>query len=103
VIRDSVCRIDTMLRAGRSGVSTSVTLTGFFCFRKRPLRVCVAPFNAHRPFIPGVILLWRDADHLLPSSAEVRNEWSYTSSTAISSRLGQGQVFSLLLMMFYYV
>ena len=90
-----------MLRAGRSGVWTSVILRGFFLVFENARLDCEAPFNAHRPFIPGVILLWPDADHLLPSSAEVRNEWSYASSTPISSRLGRGQVFSLLLMPFY--
>jgi hypothetical protein len=37
-------------------------------------------FNAHRPFIPGVMSLWRDADRSPPFSAEVKNEWSHIST-----------------------
>jgi hypothetical protein len=32
---------------------------------------------------PGVQKLWREADHSRPSSAEVKNAWSYTSTPLI--------------------
>jgi hypothetical protein len=42
-------------------------------------------------WVPGTLYLgvkrrWREADHSPPSSAEVKNAWSYTSTSQLKQR-----------------
>jgi hypothetical protein len=51
---------------------------------KRPDRLWGPPvllFNGYLGYFSGVKRPWRDVDHCLPSSAEVKNEWSCTSTS----------------------
>jgi hypothetical protein len=41
-------------------------------------------FNRYRYFFPGVRRPGREVDHSSSSTAEVKNEWSYTSAPPIS-------------------
>ena len=59
----------TTLRTGRSGVRIPVVTHGP---NQPPTQWIPGPF-------PGVKRPRREADHSLPSSAEVKNQWSYTS------------------------
>ena len=55
----------------------------FFCFSQRPGRLWSPPsllFNGHRGSFAGVKRLGRDVEDQPPSDAEVKNEWSYTST-----------------------
>ena len=51
-------------------------------FFSKPLRPPLVPtqppIKGHRNSLPEVKRLGREVDHLNPSSAEVKNEWSYT-------------------------
>jgi hypothetical protein len=62
---------------------------GFSLFKNvRPGRLWVPPgrlCNGYRVLFPGVKLLRREDGHLFQSSAEGRNEWSYTSVPSMSS------------------
>jgi hypothetical protein len=77
------------LRAGWSGVRVSAETAGSFPLHHRIRTGCGAhpasyPMGtSERP--------WREADHSLPSSVEVKNAWSYTSTSPISLH---GMVFS---------
>jgi len=44
-------------------------------------------FNEYRGYFTGVKWRKREVDHLIPSSAEVMSEWSYTSTSPIPSFL----------------
>jgi hypothetical protein len=53
---------------------------------KRPVRLwgpSSLVFNGYRGSFPGVKRPQREVDHSSPSSAVVRNEWSYTSAPPI--------------------
>ena len=51
-------------------------------------------FNGYRDSLPGVVRPGREADHSPSPSAEVKNEWSYTSSTFIAwTRTGSSYTF----------
>jgi hypothetical protein len=63
-------RCSDWLRAGRLGAR-------FFSSPRRPDRLCVA-HPASYPKVPGVNWPGREADHSPPTSAEVKNTWSYT-------------------------
>jgi len=55
----------------------------FFYKKGSPPRVPPPPhliLDGYRGSFPGLRRQWRDADHTQPSSAEVKNEWSYTST-----------------------
>jgi len=57
----------------------------YFRTSKGPDRLCGARslrFNEHRVSFPGVKTQGREVDHSSPSSAEVKNECSYTSNTS---------------------
>lgn len=44
---------------------------------------CNLPFNTYRSSFPWLQRLWREANHSPPSSSEVNNGWSYTSTPPI--------------------
>ena len=51
-------------------------------------------FNGYRDSLPGVVQPGREADHSRSPSAEVKNEWNYTSSTFIAlTRTGSSSTF----------
>jgi len=52
--------------------------------------------NGYRRSFPGIKRPWREADHLTPPRAEVKNEWSHTSTAFVSSRRGQGNYVTFL-------
>jgi hypothetical protein len=47
------------------------------------LRLALRPTQHPAPHVPGVTRQEREADHLPPFGAEVKNAWSYTSTTPI--------------------
>ena len=56
---------------------------GFFLNPERPDRLWGTPtflLNGSRGSFPGLKRTGRDVDNSSPSSAEVKNEWSYTST-----------------------
>jgi hypothetical protein len=58
----------------------------FFSFPKRPDRLWGPPsllFNGYRGTFPEVKWPEREVNHSSPSSAEIKNEWSYTSAPHI--------------------
>jgi hypothetical protein len=58
----------------------------FFCTSNRPDQLWGPPSlqgTKYRGSFPGVKRPWRDVDHPLPPCAEVKNEWSYTSTPQI--------------------
>jgi len=82
------------LRAGRSGFYGSIPGEGwdFFIFTTAP-RAALGPTQPPIQGVPGALSLgvkrpWCDADHSPPSSAEVKNAWSYTFTPNTSSRHG---------------
>jgi hypothetical protein len=87
---DTVVNIMTRLRAGRSRVRTRANERDF-CSTKRPDRFW-GTFKLSARWEPG-LFLWRggggskrrgsEADHSPPSSTEVKNECSYTSTPPI--------------------
>ena len=59
---------------------------GFFSSPKRPDQLWGPPrliFNWYRRSFPGVRRQGRDVDYSLPSSAEVKNKWSYKSTSPV--------------------
>jgi len=73
--------IASRLYAGRYGFRISQMGKRFFSFPKRPDRLWSPPrflLSGYRGSFPGVHPEG-EADHLHPSGAEVRNEWSYPS------------------------
>ena len=74
------------LRAGRSSVQIPVVARNLSLFRNVQIG-----YGAHlSPYVPGFLPRGekqpqRDADHSSPTSAAVKNEWSYTS--AVPTRL----------------
>jgi hypothetical protein len=81
--QDSVGDITSDLpRAGQSGDRIS-TKKRFLLLQNRPDRLwSIFRFilNGYRPSFPGVKRPKHDADYLFPSSAKVKNEWSYNST-----------------------
>ena len=70
------------------GVSVPSPLPGrgFLPSRKRPDRHWDPPsllYNGYRGSFPEAKRLGLEADHLPPSTAEFKNEWSYTSSPPV--------------------
>jgi hypothetical protein len=54
-------------------------------------RMVLGPSQPHIQWVSEALSLWvkqpgREADHSLPSSAEVKNVWSYTSTLSSSWR-----------------
>jgi hypothetical protein len=81
--RDSSVGIATRLRAGRSGFQGSIRGLGIFLLTTAS-RMALGPTQPPIQWVPGALSLGvkrpgREADHLPPSSAEVKNAWSYTS------------------------
>jgi hypothetical protein len=67
----------------RSGDRIPAGATKFYLLQKRPYQRCGSPsplFNAYVGSFAGIKRPGRQADHSPPSSAEVKNEWSYTAS-----------------------
>jgi hypothetical protein len=84
--RDSSVGIATRLRAGRSGFDSRGG--GLFTTVSR---TALGPTQPPIHWVPGALSLGvkrpgRDADHSPPSSAEVKNTWSYTSTPPIRLR-----------------
>jgi hypothetical protein len=83
--RDSSVSIVTMLRAGGSGVVIPAEARQFSVSQN--VRPTLGPSQPHcqwvQGFLPTVKRSGRDADHLLSSTAEVKNEWKYTSTPPI--------------------
>jgi len=80
--RDSAAGVMTRLQTGRFGGSNSGR--GGFFSSKRPDRFwspTVFLFSWYRVSFWGVKRSERGVDHSCPSSAEVKNEWSYTSTS----------------------
>jgi hypothetical protein len=72
-----------MLLAGRFGVQIQVRARVSFSKSSRPPLGPTQPvINRHRGPFPGVKRPGRDVNHS-PSSVEVKNEWSYTSTPII--------------------
>jgi hypothetical protein len=84
--RDSSVGIGLGLRAERSEFNSQEGLENFlFATASRPV---VRPTQPPILLVPGALSLGikrlgREADHSSPSSAEVKNAWSYTSTHAI--------------------
>jgi hypothetical protein len=58
-----------------------------FCFlQNRPERLCRRPSLIWAPGFPGIKWPKREFDHSPPSSAEVKNEWSYASTPPVRLR-----------------
>jgi hypothetical protein len=57
----------------------------------RPHRLWGYPSRTYRGTFPGVKRPGREVYHSLPSSAEVKNEWSSTPTTHRPTCLGQGK------------
>jgi len=73
------------LRTGRSGVRIPRG-RGIFLFSKTDQtapEAQPASYSIGTGVLPGLKLLERDADHSPPSSAQVKNEWSCTSTPLI--------------------
>jgi hypothetical protein len=56
-----------------------------FIFATLVFILALGPTQAHMQLVPGVLTLGvkrpgREADHSPPSSADVKNSWSYTST-----------------------
>jgi hypothetical protein len=74
----SVSRV-IRLRAGRSGFDSRHGQGPIFSSQLRPDQLCGPPSylsNGYWRFSPGY-----EADHTSPSNVEVRNAWSYTSTS----------------------
>jgi hypothetical protein len=68
----------------------------FYIPPKRPESLWVPPrilLNERRDYLPEIKWLECKVSHSPPSSAEVKNEWSYTTSPSMSSWHGQGQLY----------
>jgi hypothetical protein len=83
--RSSVVSIATRLRTAKSGVRISVVARGFLFSGN-----VQTGSGAHQPpiqvvlgFFLGVKQPEREVNYLLPSSAELKYEWSYTSAPPI--------------------
>jgi hypothetical protein len=80
-------RIQTRLRAGRPGSIPGRSNVGvvFFATASRPILGPTQPPIQRGPgaLSPRVKRPRREADNSLPSSAEVKNAWSYTSTLSI--------------------
>jgi hypothetical protein len=77
LIHGWLSRYSDWLRAGRSGVRIPV---GGEIFRTRPEGAHPASCTVGTGSFPGLKRQGRGADHPPPSSAEVENEYSYTST-----------------------
>ena len=90
--------VQTEIRAFNGGVAQSVQClscevndTGFrflqgqegFLFTETVQTCFVAFYSIHPVSLSGVKRTGREVDHPLPSSAEVKNEWSYASTPPI--------------------
>ena len=75
-----------------SEMAASCTVSGsnpgkdkrFSLFRNRSNRLCGPPsrvFNGHRDYFPRAKQRKREAAHPPPTTAEIKNEWSYTSAS----------------------
>jgi hypothetical protein len=75
--------IVTRLRAVRAGSIADIGRE-FFSSPPHPDHLWGPPSliisNGYRGLFPGSKVIGREADHSPPSSAEVKNEWSYTST-----------------------
>ena len=83
--RQRVVRLMSTLRAGRFGVQIPVW-TGAFVFSKtsrRALRTPSLPFNGYWGSTTGIRRLGYDVKRSPSSRAEVKNGWSYTSTSLI--------------------
>jgi hypothetical protein len=79
--RSNVVGIPSRLRARRYGIQVLAGEGHFFPFPKRPDRLWGPHnllFNAYRSFITGGKRPGSEDNLIPPSSAEVKNEWSYT-------------------------
>jgi hypothetical protein len=82
--RGSIVGIATMLQAGQCGVWILVGAKDFSLLQKRPERLWgppSLPFNGYRGSFLRVKQLECEFNQSPSSSAEVKNEWSYTSTS----------------------
>jgi hypothetical protein len=82
----TVVDIATRLRAGRSGVRIPAEVRDFSFLQNLPYLLwglVSLVFNGYQGSFPGVKRPGREVNHSPPSSAEVKNEWSYTSTPPI--------------------
>ena len=81
----SVVGIATKLRAGWSGVQLLVGASDLCLLQNVQTGSGVHPavYSMGTGFFPGIKQLGRDVNHPPPSSAEAKNEWSYTSSPLV--------------------
>jgi hypothetical protein len=80
--RDSVASIETRLRAGWSGVRITADVRDFL-YAKFSTQLVSPPnlrFSGYGDSASEAKRLGRDVGYSPPSSAEVKNEWSYTST-----------------------
>jgi hypothetical protein len=87
--------METRLRVGQSGFDSRQGL-GIFLFATAVSRPALGPTQQPIQWMPealssGVKWLGREADHSLPSTAEVKNAWSYTSAPPIRVRMYSAQ------------
>ena len=71
------------LRVGQPGARIPAEARGFSLAQNRPDRLWGAPsllLSGHPGSFQGVKRMGRDVNPSPPSSAEVKNEWSYTST-----------------------
>jgi hypothetical protein len=84
----SDCAMVWTIRGSNPGSS------GIFLFSKmsRPAMRPILPFIKWVPSVlfPGIKQLGREVDHLPPSGAEVKNEWSYISSPPMPLSCARG-------------
>ena len=80
--RDNVVGIRARIWAGLSGIRLDM-LKRFFSSLNRPDHFLDPPsylFNSYRGTFSTVRRPGCDVDHSRPSSADIKNEWSYTSA-----------------------
>jgi hypothetical protein len=82
---DSAMRIETRLRTGRSGIRARQRQEVFLFSNefRTALGPMQPPIQSVPEFFPEEERPGRDVDQSPPSSAEVKNEWSYTASNML--------------------
>ena len=75
----------TVLSTGRSGFRISVEPRDFFLYSKMSGQVpgLTQPLHGYKDSFPGAKWLECEDNHWPPSNAEVRNDWSYTSTPPV--------------------
>jgi len=83
--------IMTRLRSGRFGFRLPTGVREFFLFSLSS-KPTVRPIQPTTQCLPGIERPGREADHL-PSSADVKNGWNYTSTPPYAYVAGTGQLY----------